>query len=98
MVRYRVSPDQAALNEKLVREVYEELGRLRPAGFRYRTFRLDDGVTFVHLASHDGDGNPLAGVEAFGRFQESLRDRCDDPPVLSQLVEVGSYGFPADAA
>ena len=98
MVRYKLKPERAAQNEQLVRDVYEELGRLQPEGFGYRTFRLDDGVTFVHLASHEGDGNPLARVEAFGRFQEDLRERCDEPPLLTELEEVGSYGFPADAA
>ena len=45
MVRYRVKPDQAAANEQLVRDVYEELAQLRPDGFHYGTFKLDDGVT-----------------------------------------------------
>ena len=59
MVRYRVKPEAAEANERLVRDVYEELGRLRPDGFHYGTFKLDDGVTFVHLATHDDDDNPL---------------------------------------
>jgi hypothetical protein len=50
MVRYRVRPDEAERNEKLVRAVYEELHRVDPAGFRYATFRLEDGVSFVHNA------------------------------------------------
>ena len=33
--------------------VYEELHRVRPAGLRYATFRLDDGVSFVHLVSYE---------------------------------------------
>jgi hypothetical protein len=51
MVRYTVKPDQAEANEALVREVYDELDRTRPDGLRYATFRLDDGVSFVHVAS-----------------------------------------------
>ena len=50
MVRYRVKPERVEENEQLVREVYEELGQRRPAGFRYGTFKLEDGVSFVHLA------------------------------------------------
>lgn len=98
MVRYRVKPDQAAANEQLVREVYEELARLRPDGFHYGTFKLDDGVTFVHLATHVTDDNPLGQVTAFGRFQENLRDRCDEPPVLTELEEVGSFRFAGAAS
>ena len=75
-----------------VRAVYEELARApRPTGLRYATFRLEDGVSFVHLASGRGRAQPAAEVEAFTRFQEDIRDRCDEPPVTSELREVGSY-------
>lgn len=93
MVRYRVKPDHAAENEQLVRDVYDELAQLQPEGFHYGTFKLEDGVTFVHLATHETDGNPLGRVEAFARFQENLRDRCDEPPVVTDLEEVGSFRF-----
>src|SRR3954447_23796315 len=91
MVRYRVKPGKAEENERFVRDVYEELAQLQPDGFHYGTFKLDDGVTFVHLATHEADGNPLGQVAAFARFQENLRDRCDEPPVVSELEEVGSF-------
>ena len=91
MVRYRVKPGQAEANEQFVRDVYEELVQLQPDGFHYGTFKLDDGVTFVHLATHEDGANPLGKVAAFARFQENLRDRCDEPPVVSELEEVGSF-------
>jgi hypothetical protein len=93
MVRYRVKPDQAAANEELVRAVYEELERTRPAGLRYATLQLEDGVSFVHLASTETDDghNPLSEVGAFKRFQEGIRDRCDEAPVATELREIGSY-------
>ena len=50
LVRYRVKPEEAARNEELVRRVYEELHCTTPAGLRYATFALEDGVSFVHLA------------------------------------------------
>lgn len=98
MVRYRVKPERVGENEQLVRDVYEELGRLRPDGFRYGTFKLDDGVSFVHLAVQETEHNPLAQVAAFQRFQADIRDRCDEPPVVAGLEEIGSYrldGVPA---
>jgi hypothetical protein len=93
MVRYKVKPDQAARNQELVRAVYEELHRTNPAGLRYATFQLDDGVTFVHVASTETeDGtNPLSAVEAFKRFQEDIDDRCEERPVVTRLDQVGSY-------
>ena len=92
MVRYRVKPDQAERNAELVRAVYEELRGTQPDGFRYATFRLDDGVSFVHFAIETGDGqSPLPSLPAFQRFQEGIRERCDEPPVVSELSEVGSF-------
>ena len=91
MVRYKVKPDRAAENEELVRAVYDELARTEPAGLHYATFQLDDGVSFVHLASTEDGQNPLSRVEAFQRFQENIRDRCDEAPVVAQLREIGSF-------
>jgi hypothetical protein len=91
MVRYKVKPDRAAENEALVRAVYEELAVTEPPGLRYATFRLDDGVTFVHLATVEGESNPLPEVAAFGRFQAGIRDRCEEPPVATEVVTIGSY-------
>ena len=93
MVRYKVKPDQADANTKLVEAVYDELHRSRPAGFRYATFRLDDGLTFVHLAITETDdgSNPLSGIQAFDRFQEGIAERCDEPPVATEVHEVGSF-------
>ena len=51
MVRYKVKADRAAENESYVKKVFEQLERERPAGVRYATFKLDDGVSFVHIAS-----------------------------------------------
>jgi hypothetical protein len=91
MVRYKVKPDRAAENEELVRAVYDELHRTEPAGLRYATFKLEDGVSFIHLAATEDGHNPLPDVQAFKRFQESIAERCDEPPVVTQLREVGSF-------
>jgi hypothetical protein len=92
MVRYTVHGDRVTENEDLVRAVYEELAASKPAGLHYATFKLPDGVTFVHLAQHD-EPNPLPGVAAFQRFQEDIKARCQEPPVVTQLDEIGSYRF-----
>jgi hypothetical protein len=90
MVRYRVHPDRVPENEQLVRAVYEELAASQPDGLHYATFKLPDGVTFIHLAQHD-EPNPLSTSAAFQRFQEGIKARCDEPPAVTQLDEVGSY-------
>lgn len=97
IVRYRVRPERAAENEELARAVYAELHETKPAGLHYATFRLDDGVSFLHLSAQDNDGpSPLTNVEAFKRFQENIVDRCDEAPVVSSLTEIGSYAVVGD--
>jgi hypothetical protein len=92
MVRYTVKPDRVAENEELVRAVYEELAQSRPEGFRYATFKLDDGVSFMHVAAvAAGAENPLNRTAAFARFQEGIAARCEQPPVVTELDPVGSY-------
>jgi hypothetical protein len=94
MVRYKVKPEHAAKNEELVRAVYEELHRTDPAGIRYATFKLDDGVSFIHLHTSEREsGNPLAQLDSFKAFQEGIGDRCDEQPIVSELHEVGSFRF-----
>jgi quinol monooxygenase YgiN len=93
MVRYKVKPDRAEENEELVRAVYEELRSTAPAGLRYATFQLEDGVSFVHISQIEDERNPLADVRAFAEFQMEISDRCEEPPVVAGLREVGSYRF-----
>jgi hypothetical protein len=91
MVRYRVKPGREAENEALVRAVYEELGRVAPEGFRYVTFTFDER-SFMHLAFQEDEGpGPLPGLAAFAAFTSDIRERCDEPPVVTELREVGSY-------
>lgn len=95
MVRYKVKPERVAENEELVRAVYEELHRTEPADMRYATFQLEDGVSFVHVHMNGrADGvNVLTSMESFNKFQEGIRDRCEEGPVVSELREIGSYRF-----
>jgi hypothetical protein len=93
IVRYRVKPDQVERNEELVRAVYEELHRADPSGFRYATFKLEDGVSFVHIAESDGAETPLPKLAAFQEFTKDIAGRCDEPPLALEATEVGSFRF-----
>jgi hypothetical protein len=94
MVRYRTSEAQAEANAGLVRAVFDELRSRAPAGFRYATFRLADGATFVHIATvADPEQNPLTALPAFKAFQERIKERCVEPPVVTELYAVDSYGL-----
>ena len=91
MVRYRTTPDQADENERLVREVFAELAESKPDGLRYATFRLDDGVSFVHVAVLDGDVNPLVSSPAFAAFQADIGARCVEGPAPAAATAIGNF-------
>jgi hypothetical protein len=92
MVRYRVKPGREEDNAELVRAVYAELADAASEGFRYATFRHEQ--SFFHLAFQEGDGpGPLPGLAAFKAFTAGIAERCDEPPVVAELTEVGSYRF-----
>ena len=93
IVRYTTTPEAADENARLVEAVYAELAQTAPDGLRYATFRLDDGVTFVHLAVLDAAENPLATTAAFARFQAALGERVVAGPDARDATVVGSYRF-----
>jgi hypothetical protein len=94
VVRYRTKPDRAGENQRLIENVFDELRRSDPGGICYATFRLADGVSFVHVASLEiDDVNPLAQTAAFAEFQRGIAERCDDPPAAQDAVLLGSYRF-----
>jgi hypothetical protein len=93
MVRYKVKADRAEENVDFIKKVFAELKQNSPDGLRYASFQLEDGVSFVHIASIETDDgtNPLSAVSAFKAFQQNIRDRCEEPPVAVELTEIGSY-------
>jgi len=91
IVRYKLKPGRTEENEALVRAVYEELAEAQPNGLRYATVREDDGLSFVHMAQMEDGTNPLTEVAAFQRFSENVRERCDEPPVVTDVKVVGSF-------
>src|SRR5262249_22723432 len=94
VVRYRTKPECADENEELIRDVFAELAESQPDGLRYASFRLDDGVSFVHVAVIDGEHNPLTESAAFGKFQAGIADRCAAGPAAADATPVGSYRLP----
>lgn len=96
VVRYETKPDRAEENQRLVEKVYAELAERRPDNFRYITFRLEDGVSFVHIVvENEGGSNPipLTDIAAFHEFQRDVGDRCAVQPVATGAAVVGSHRF-----
>ncbi len=100
VVRYKVKPERLAEHEALIRDVFSELDAQRPAGLTYHALRLEDGVSFVHVATvatTDGQ-NPLTALASFKAFTANIADRCTEKPVSSTTTAIGAYqadGSPA---
>ncbi len=92
MVQYKTTEAHANANEALVRAVFAELAASGPPGIRYASYRLADGLTFLHIASIDTrDENPLLELGSFKSFQKELRARCAEPPVITEVAAIGAY-------
>jgi hypothetical protein len=92
MVRSKVKEESVAEVEAAIRELFSAIERARPAGVRYASSRLEDGVTFVALLGLDeGVDNPLRALPEFVKFQEDLKQWIAEPPTPEQLSVVGSY-------
>ena len=91
VIRYTTRPESAEENERLIRNVFAELADQKPDGLHYAAYRLDDGVSFVHVATVDGSENPLNTSAAFAEFQSGIKDRCAEGPIPASARQVGSY-------
>jgi hypothetical protein len=95
MVRCKVKADRASENVSYITKVFEQLKREMPTGLHYASFRLNDGVSFIHIASHD-ETNPLTTLSAFKAFTAQIKDRCEELPVTVDLNTVDAYRFFAE--
>jgi len=94
MIRYKVKPGQVDRNVALLRDFFNELDATQPGDLRYAVFQLDDQVSFVHLAHTELGAGPLPMLPAYRRFRTAVEQRCHEPPVMTELHEVGSFRFP----
>jgi len=93
VVRYQTKPERADENQRLIEAVFAELEERELDGFTYKVFRLEDGVSFIHVVIEHGIDDPdsLQEVPAFRSFVAGIGDRCDTPPVATGATIVGSY-------
>jgi hypothetical protein len=94
VVRYQAKPERADENQKLIEAVFADLEARDAQGFTYKVFRLEDGVSFIHVViEHDDVAQPdsLQDVPAFQAFVADIADRCDVPPLAMGATIVGSW-------
>ncbi|MFL6140075.1 MAG: hypothetical protein ACJ74O_20045 [Frankiaceae bacterium] len=95
VIRYEMRPESADENQALIQNVFAELAERSPAGVRYASFRLADGVGFVHVAVMDDDAVSLSELPAFQEFQKGFGERAAGGPVVSDATLLGAFGFGA---
>lgn len=94
VVRYTTKTDRADENQKLIEAVFADLEQRQPEGFTYKVFRLEDGVSFMHVViEHEDVDKPdsLQDVPAFQVFVADIDDRCDVAPAATGATIVGGY-------
>ena len=93
VVRYQAKPERADENQRLIEAVFAELEARESEGFTYKVFRLEDGVTFIHVVIEHDTASPdsLQSLPAFQAFVADIADRCDIPPVVTGATIVGGY-------
>jgi hypothetical protein len=93
VVRYKTKPESADENQRLIEQVFAQLAREKPAGLRYQSVRLDDGVSFMHMATREGgpEDSPLMKLDTFKAFLAGIKDRTVEAPVTTEVTVVGRY-------
>lgn len=92
MIRYKTSEARAEENAALVRAIFEEIRACAPNGIRYVCYRHADSVTFVHMATITNlEKDWINALPSFKAFQSQLKERCVEPPVVSELNALESY-------
>lgn len=93
VVQYQTRATAAAENQQLIEKVIAELHETQPSGVSYASFRLADGVSFIHVGVFDDGTDALAELPAFARFQEGIAERTAAQPIRTDAALIGSYGF-----
>jgi hypothetical protein len=92
LIRYKAKPEAADRNAELIAAVFSELKAAKPDGVRYLSLRLDDD-TFIHVVEADSEdgSSPIPKLAAFQAFQNGIRERCAEPPLVREATIVGNY-------
>jgi hypothetical protein len=100
VVTYQVKAEAAEKHILLIRAVFEELAASPRDDLAYRVFRLEDGVSFVHVSTADTpDGaSPLPQLASFREFGRQLADRVIATPQATPADVIGSFEPTAPAA
>jgi len=93
VVTYTIRPEAYDEHVRLIEDVFAQLAEQLPDTVDYQVMCLADGVSFVHVSTHDTpDGaNPLPGLPAFQEFGRDIAGRVTTSPTPSAAATIGCY-------
>jgi hypothetical protein len=93
VVTYTLKPEAYEEHVALIRAVFEQLAAETPKTLEYEVMCLDDGVSFVHVSTHDTEdgASPLPSLAAFQEFGRELDQRVATPPKPVAAKGIGAY-------
>ena len=94
--RYRVKPEYVAQNRQNLEEFIAALTAASVPGLSYRVFLEEDGQTFVHLVTFQGDLSAvITALPSFKKFQSELL--ASDPVVRPDQVGMSLVATSGDS-
>jgi hypothetical protein len=93
VVTYAIRPECRDEHVSLIEGVFAQLHAETPETVDYQVLCREDGVSFVHLSSHDTEdgSNPIPNLAAFAEFQRDIASRLTGPPQSSEATVIAEY-------
>ncbi|MBW8751069.1 MAG: hypothetical protein JF565_06535 [Propionibacteriales bacterium] len=93
VVTYSIRPETRDEHVRLIEGVFAQLDAEAPSTVDYQVLCRDDGVSFVHVSSHETEdgSNPIPQLAAFQEFQRDIASRLTGPPQSSAATLVAEY-------
>jgi hypothetical protein len=92
MLHRKVNEENVADVQASLEKLFQEIDQAQPAGVRYASGTLTDGVTFVALLQvENGSDNPLLALPAYGELLKNLEQWAEGPAAMEQMTLIGSY-------
>ena len=90
LVRYKVKPEHAVENQRLLEAVFAELKAKAPPGTRYLVLKMPD-ESYVHFAMAEEGMPAFTGYESFKTYTADAKSRLAEGPVQVEATIIGNY-------
>ena len=93
LARYRIKADKQDEMVSVVEEFVKTVKENEPNTLRYTAYRLEDGVSFVHIMYFKDEEaeQQHQGANYVKKFTELLNPNCVDEPEFVKIVPVPAH-------